>query len=456
MRITFGIKIIVTSVAAAMLAGGATLFLQRFTLSSFWIMFFCLLVGSIVGSVLAWETNSRVQMFSRMIHTLGEEEKKENPFSGQDEFAIWGREIVQFSQDFYRKNGERKKEMTLLAQLIEKNFGHLGQMMQNVGAQSAAVRQVLTQILEIHSIFQKVYEKIDSLASAIADTTREVDSFHETVTEEVGKVDLAFGISQEAVNAVREGTTMIHEMEEGMNKIAKHVKNGAEKIDSLRKSSEEIEEISSVIDDIADQTNLLALNASIEAARAGEQGRGFAVVAESVRNLSEKTQKATKEIVGMIKNLQEETSGAVHSMEGGTKEVETGVGMTSKAGITLKRIATSVEKWNEFMSKIKSHATEQGQIKHKISTATSEMNKGTKALLLCIEEQKQNALHLKRDVEEVDQSLFKNHQLLSEVRRDAEEITRQVAIMKGLPAKRETSPKLEAEKNEATTPEEKK
>lgn len=57
----------------------------------------------------------------------------------------------------------------------------------------------------------------------------------------------------------------------------------------ISQGSKKIEEIISVIDDIAFQTNILALNAAVEAARAGEQGKGFAVVAEAVRNLAQRS-----------------------------------------------------------------------------------------------------------------------------------------------------------------------
>ena len=128
------------------------------------------------------------------------------------------------------------------------------------------------------------------------------------------------------------------------------------KIKSLEKSSTEIGEIITLINDITDQTNLLALNAAIEAARAGDAGRGFSVVADEVRKLSERTQQATKDIQLKIRQIQNQT-----------KEV-TG---------SLKVINDRTLQVSESVSTVAVGSEEQSQVSEKIAASIDNMSSGS-------------------------------------------------------------------------------
>jgi len=263
----------------------------------------------------------------------------------------------------------RATEETLAAK--DKIGGSLERMMSNL---TTVVRQLGDNATQLVSAATEVASSSEQMSRGSKDQTDQmaqistaIEEMTATIVESSKNAGEASEGSRAASETAGTGGQVVSETIQGMQKIAGVVRESAESIGKLAKSADQIGEIIGVIDDIADQTNLLALNAAIEAARAGEQGRGFAVVADEVRKLAERTGKATGEITGMIKGIQDETTEAVRSMETGINEVDSGRVLADKAGNSLSEIVAMSQRVMDMIQQIATATEEQSSAAEQIS-----------------------------------------------------------------------------------------
>lgn len=142
-------------------------------------------------------------------------------------------------------------------------------------------------------------------------------------------------------------TTIKGEMKNIMAKVSEVVR----RITTLEDRSHQIGTIATMIDEITEQTNLLSVNASLEASRAGEAGKGFAQVATEIRKLAERAANSTKEIEGLIGEIQDDT----HLAVGVTRESSASV---KKSVESIQETAESIDKINEMIEETTSAAND--------------------------------------------------------------------------------------------------
>jgi methyl-accepting chemotaxis protein len=255
---------------------------------------------------------------------------------------------------------------------------------------------------EFHSLSSNFNQFVITLQSIIKSVTKssvEIAGETQTMTEQANEADhlvlkqreeteqvatamtemttTANEISQNAHQAAQSAQTVDDRAKDAMQTVSaaiESVRNLAGQIDQantiVSRVACNVKDISTsldVIQDIAEQTNLLALNAAIEAARAGEQGRGFAVVADEVRNLASRTQTSTREITGILEQLNIATNEAVSAMDQSKDQSEQTVTQANSAGQALQDIINAIGVIMDMSSLIATATDEQNHVGQDIS-----------------------------------------------------------------------------------------
>jgi len=264
-------------------------------------------------------------------------------------------------------NGDHQIIKNSINTVAESLNNALNNVKDAVLATTSAANQIASNAEEMSSGVQTQSHQAEEIAGAIEEMTK-------TISETTKNIVLVAENSQSANMSAMKGTDKINEAKKGMENIISSTSETGRIISSLVNKTDQIGQVSMVINDIADQTNLLALNAAIEAARAGEQGRGFAVVADEVRKLAERTSKATREIGDTIKMIQAEAKEADSSMNVAQHTIKSGMSLTEEVIQVLFEIQEINRKVADMTNQVAAASEEQTAAAEEISKSIENIN----------------------------------------------------------------------------------
>ena len=230
--------------------------------------------------------------------------------------------------------------------------------------------------LESARVGQLVGDNLDRIVSEIGRVVQRTSSASSASTQTSANVQAVAAGAEELTSSINEISRSITTSKNAVDQTVAQLETAGQNTADLSKGAAAMSSIIEFIQDIASNINLLALNATIESARAGEAGKGFAVVASEVKSLANQVAQATDKISSEISNIQtvsvkvvdvlgliknsislvqsgvtgvagaveeqtavtneisssmQESSGAVHSVDIGLKEILASVEAASKA-----------------------------------------------------------------------------------------------------------------------------
>lgn len=207
-----------------------------------------------------------------------------------------------------------------------------------------------------------------------------------SISEVARTTENAAALSTQTVKQLNNCQLMSNDASVKVNSLISKLTEVQKEFEHLQNNTNAIQTSVSLITEVAAQTNLLALNASIEAARAGVHGRGFAVVASEVRNLAEKSQNASQEIMAVAEKINAATDTVMGKLLESNKDGETAITIVQQTNTLIEGSTEFSNKINVLNQSIAQMMQEQSAVSAEISQTLHHIQESNNDIEIAVKE----------------------------------------------------------------------